>query len=165
MDQSSILRKLKIDLITDAPNSIVEWFNDIWKNLHVVQANVYHDMGGEYIYYLDDNIGSRKYIFFYDENGGIFYSSSRRYHEILESKLDTIYREYQSITKLLVENAIEKKIAQSAVNDSIEAGIPIKPPQLVDGNGYSEIEIALKHTDVIRDYPWPIKNYKGIIYG
>jgi hypothetical protein len=55
IDTASIIRQLKIDQITDTPNPTLEWFNELWSSLSVVQTNVYNTIGGEYIYYIKDN--------------------------------------------------------------------------------------------------------------
>ena len=47
-----ITRQLQIDIITDTPNIIYEWFNEfLWNEICLLKINVFHERGGETIYY------------------------------------------------------------------------------------------------------------------
>ena len=62
---SGLLRKLHIDLITDTPNPLFGWFNDLCSTLFVIELNIYHK-SGEYVYYIKD--GEKYKIVFYLDN-------------------------------------------------------------------------------------------------
>ena len=121
--ESSISRQLKIDLITDTPNPIIEWFISIWYKLYVVERNVMHCNGGEMIYYINGDV--KKCIFFRDDRRGIFRCDFTNFWTTLELSilgksndyiLPNDYTECQVITKILVEYLLgdSSTIAQPA---------------------------------------------------
>lgn len=78
----SKVRQLTIDMITDQPNELLEWFNDLWSKLIIVEKDVYHMDGGEIIYYLNDD-DCNKYVFFLDIRNDKFYCDSEHFWEKL----------------------------------------------------------------------------------
>ena len=104
-------RQLSIDLITDTPNDIITWFNDLWSRMHVIETEVYYRNGGELIYYIiNDN--QKEYIFYHDKKYNSFWCSHYRYWTILESKFNLSYTDIQDVTEILVENALNHKIKE-----------------------------------------------------
>ena len=110
MDQTKhLVRQLSIDLITDTPNSIIEWFDALWNKLTIVEINVYHKKGGELVYYID---GQPKIpIFYQDDENNRFWCNHHSYWLILKSDFNLNYYDIQGITKLLVENALISSVA------------------------------------------------------
>ena len=106
---SAIIRQLSIDLITDAHNPIIEWFNDLWSKLYVIETDVYHKEGGEFIYYMNND--EKLWIFLQDDESNLFWCNYDTYWSILESKFKFNYDDIQYLTKFLVENALNNSVA------------------------------------------------------
>lgn len=101
-----IARDIQIDLIMDNPNSITETFNDICKDLSVIEVNVYHNNGGEFIYYNKD----KKWIFFRDDKNDRFWCHYDRYWKIFLSKFNINYTDVRLLTIILVEKTLNNTI-------------------------------------------------------
>lgn len=106
---NSTIRQLKIDMITDEPNLLLDWFNDIWIKLSIIETDVYHQDGGEIIYYIDGDI--KQWVFYQDNKNDIFYCDYDHYWSILETKVDLNYNDIQDVTKLLVDNALNNSVS------------------------------------------------------
>ncbi len=61
-------------------NPIINLFNDITKDLQIINCNVYNEDGLEFIYYNRE----REWIFYQDAKNGEFWANYYRYWEILE---------------------------------------------------------------------------------
>ena len=107
---SVITRQLSIDLITDTPNEIIVWFNDLWSKLYIIETDVYHNDGGEIIYYIIMG-GKKQWIFFQDNENGRFWCDYDNYWSILQYRFYCEYNDIQAITKILVENALNNSVA------------------------------------------------------
>ena len=107
----AIVRQLNIDIITDTPNPIVEWFNDIWSRLYIIETNVFHKNGKEFIYYIIDDDKKRGFFFFQDNKNDKFWCDYDKYWSVLTSKFSLNYHDIQMVTKLLVENALNNSVA------------------------------------------------------
>ena len=107
-----LIRQLKIDMITDAYNPIIEWFNSIWNDLYVTETSVYHNNGGELIYFILNN-DVKKIIFYQDDSNENFWCHYDNYWSILESKHKLNYKDIQSINKFIVENGLNNSIGTS----------------------------------------------------
>jgi hypothetical protein len=66
IDYNTIIRQVQIDLITEASNEMLDWFNEFWDLLEVVETNVYHKDGGEVIYYYSSSKANKQPIFLID---------------------------------------------------------------------------------------------------
>ena len=109
-DLATIIRQLKIYMISEESNPILEWFNDLWNKLSIVETNVYHKDGGEFIYYyIEDD--KKQWIFFQDNKNDKFYCNYKHYWLILSSNFKLNSIGVQSITKFLVENALNNSVA------------------------------------------------------
>lgn len=106
---NNLIRQIQIDLITNDTNPIVEWFNNLWNKLDVIKTNVYHINCGEIVYYLNGN--RKQYIFYQDDENDRFWCNSDHYWKILINDFNLNYNEIQTVTKLLVENALNKTVA------------------------------------------------------
>ena len=106
---SAITRQVSVDLITDTPNEIIEWFNNLWSKLCIIETNVHHNMGGEIIYYTNNE--EKHWIFYEDDKDDKFWCNIERYWLIMETKFNINYIDIQLLTKLLVENALNNTIA------------------------------------------------------
>ena len=109
-DLEIIVRRLKIDLIAGTPNRINEWFEDLWSTLHICNIDIFHNNGGEYIYYkIVDNV--KEYVFYRDDDNGIFYCSTSLYWRKMGFKFNYTYSPIQTITKILLEHKLSASIA------------------------------------------------------
>ena len=118
------LRDIKLDLLMGKENPIVNLFNQITKDLKIINCEVYHKDGLEFIYHKDG-----EWIFYQNCKNEKFWTHYYRYWEILESEFSLEYEEIQAITKLLVEEALKR-----------EVGTPYSElPRMVD-----KVEEALK---------------------
>ena len=104
------IRQIQINLITDASNPIIEWFNSIWNRVHVIETDVYHKGGGELIYYIIIE-GKKQWIFFRDDKNTKFWCNHDHYWSYFYSNFTTKYTDIQDITKLLVDNALNNSVA------------------------------------------------------
>ncbi len=113
IDTDALIRQINIDLITDRPNPIIEWFNVLWDQLYIIETDVYHNNGGEFIYFqiIDEQ---KKMIFYQDNNNSKFWCNHNQYWSILTSKFNIGYVTIQSLTKVLVENALTNNVIETA---------------------------------------------------
>ena len=95
-------RQIKIDLITGDYNPIIEWFNDLWSKLLIMETNVFNEKGGEFIYHTLDN----DFLFYIDIQNGLYYCDLVNYWQHLESRLDHRYDELLTISKTLLEHVL-----------------------------------------------------------
>lgn len=102
------LRQLKLDLITDMPNPLQEWFKVLWSQLYVVKTDAYHNNGSETIFYINV-AGEKQWIFYQDHNG--FWCNYEYYWEKVANNVKGFFRDIQDITKLLVENSLGNTIS------------------------------------------------------
>ena len=104
------IRQLRIDLITDTYNPIIEWFDELWSRIRFIETNVYHKNGGEIIYFII--VDNKKVpIFFRNDTKDIFWYSMYNYCYLLETQFNIDYDSIQDITRILVENATSEVIA------------------------------------------------------
>ena len=99
------LRDIKLDLLMGNQNPIVDLFNQITKDIKIINTNVYNEEGLEFIYHKDG-----KWIFFHDVKNGKFWCSNARYWTLFTSKFDLSYEEIQNITKFLVEEELKREV-------------------------------------------------------
>jgi hypothetical protein len=99
------LRDIKLDLLMGKENPIVNLFNQITKDLKIINCEVYHKDGLEFIYHKDG-----EWIFYQNCKNEKFWTHYYRYWEILESEFSLEYEEIQAITKLLVEEALKREV-------------------------------------------------------
>lgn len=106
---NQFIRNIQIDLIMDNHNPIIDTFNSIWNDLSVIETDVYHQDGGEFIYYNSN----KEWIFLRDDKHERFWCHYRRYWELFESNLT--YQDIRDLTKELVENALNNSISTTKV--------------------------------------------------
>ena len=87
-------------------NTIVDLFNEITKELQIINCEVYNYDGLEFIYYNKEN----EWIFYQDAKNGKFWCDYNRYWSFFREKLNLEYKEIQAITKLLVEEALKREV-------------------------------------------------------
>ena len=100
------IRDIKLDLLMGNKNTIVDLFNEITKELQIINCEVYNDDGLEFIYYNKEN----EWIFYQDAKNGKFWCDYNRYWSFFREKLNLEYKEIQAITKLLVEEALKREV-------------------------------------------------------
>ena len=100
------IRDIKIDLVMGNKNPIIERFMEITKDLKIIKCDVYNEDGLEFIYHNKDG----EWIFYQDAKNGEFWANYKRYWEILEREFRLEYEEIQELTKLLVEEALNREV-------------------------------------------------------
>ena len=100
------LRDIKLDLLMGNQNPIVNLFNQITKDIKIINTNVYNKDGLEFIYHKDG-----EWIFYQDAKNEEFWCNFSTYWSFFECKLGLEYLEIQSITKYLVEEALKREVA------------------------------------------------------
>lgn len=103
-----ITRDIHIDLILEKFNPIIDKFNELWKGMVIIEENIYHKSGGEFMYYNS----KKEWIFFRDDDKDPFWCNYDRYWKVFETEFKLNYGEIQSITKILVENALDNKLTK-----------------------------------------------------
>lgn len=102
-----LIRDFQIDLIMgNKTNPIIELFDNIWGKLTVVEVNVYHNNGGEFIFYDTNNM----WVFFIDADTGKFFANYDNYWNIIVTKFNLRYSLIKIYTNLLVENELGKSL-------------------------------------------------------
>ena len=148
MNNKSIVRQLKIDLITDTPNDIITWFNDLLYKMYITETDVYHSNGGEFIYYTIID-GVKQWIFYRDIKEDKLWCNYNKYWSVLDYKFKLDFYDILGITKVLVENflntlvipdwldAITQAYVENALNDNSIIPFPLS-------DLYTDVEIALE---------------------
>ena len=143
------IRDIKIDLVMGNQNQIVDLFREITSGIEIINCDVYHKDGLEFIYHKDG-----QWIFYQDCKNEKFWTHYYRYWKILERELSLEYEEIQAITKLLVDEALKREVTtpfqggnyinclvEEALNR--EVGTPVSPI-IPSSNLLVAIEEALK---------------------
>ena len=91
------IRDLKLDLVLGNKNTIIDKFNEITKNLKVINTKVYVDHGQELIFYNENS----EWIFYQDLKNEDFWCNYKLYWSFFEDKC-LKYEEIQEITKYMV---------------------------------------------------------------
>ena len=99
------LRDIKLDLLMGKENQIVNLFNQITKDIKIINTNVYHDQGLEFIYFSGD-----QWIFYQDFDNEEFWCNYERYWSFFETNLGLEYGDIQEVTKYLVEEALKREV-------------------------------------------------------
>ena len=120
MTHNSIVRQFIIDHITDTPNPIMEWFDELWSRLYVKEADVFHNKGGELIYYDKINDNTKQYIFFRDDNNDRFWCTNINYWIILVMKFSLSYSDIVVVTKIMVDNALNGSVSNPMSKNNYE---------------------------------------------
>ncbi len=105
-----LARQLSIDFITDTPNPIIEWFSTLWSTLLVIETDVYHDEGGELIYYRI--VDGKKQWIFYQDSSTDYWCNDELYWTFLVTQFKVNWGDISAITKVLVENSLQASIAE-----------------------------------------------------
>jgi hypothetical protein len=93
-DPGSLIRTINIATITDTHHPIIDWFNDLWSQIHKVEVDVFNQNGEEFIYYIIDPVANRKIAIFYlgrqvRDSDQIYLSCSKdNYWSVLWNKLN-----------------------------------------------------------------------------
>ena len=101
------IRDIKLDLLMGNHNPMVDLFNEITKDLQIINCNVYNEDGLEFIYFVPTK---NEWIFYQDAKNDNFWCVYNRYWELFESKFHLKYTEIQAITKYLVEDALKREV-------------------------------------------------------
>ncbi len=133
------LRQLRIAMITGNSTPIMEWFNGLWKQLKVVETNVYGSKGGEFIYYINTTTDEREVVFYHNSNGETFWCNHPLYWEILHDTFGIGYKPAQEITKMLMDDVLNTSIAPPSypfdyhlAHKALGAIVEVKPfPQIM----------------------------------
>jgi hypothetical protein len=153
------IRDIKIDLVMGNKNPIIDMFCEITNGLGIINCNVYNEDGMEFIYYNREG----EWIFYQDCKNEKFWAHYKRYWALLESYFDLEYREIQAITKLLVEEALNREVTTPITVATINGlmveealKLEVGTPHRGGGSGSHSVEQALK-----REVGTPLKSYIG----
>ncbi len=94
-DNHSIIRQLKIDMITGEPNVYTDWFNSVWGSIHHME--IYTQLGRAIVYYIDDGILVKNPIFFTDPIFNNWYFDYKFFYTNLRS----LGFDYDTVGKLI----------------------------------------------------------------
>ena len=140
------LRDIKLDLLMGNQNPIIDLFCEITSGIEIINCNVYHKEGIEFIYFSGD-----QWIFYQDCQNGEFWCNYTRYWSLFESNLRLEYGEIQAITKYLVEEALKREVGTPDTTTGIWAiGVEealkreVSTPTGGTPYSWSEVEKALK---------------------
>ena len=140
------IRDIKIDLVMGNQNQIVDLFREITSGIEIINCDVYHKDGLEFIYHKDG-----QWIFYQDCKNEKFWTHYYRYWKILEKELSLEYEEIQAITKLLVDEALKREVttpimAHSGVSAVVDEAIKreVTTPHLTYQSQLSRVDEALK---------------------
>jgi hypothetical protein len=101
------IRDIKLDILMGNQNPIVDLFNEITKELQIINCEVYNEDGLEFIYFVPTK---NEWIFYQDCKNGEFWCNYTRYWSLFESNFSLKYEEMQAITKYLVEEALKREV-------------------------------------------------------
>jgi len=153
------IRDIKIDLLMGNQNPIVDLFNDITKDLQIINCDVYNKDGLEFIYFVPTKSAEHYYnkenewIFYQDAKNGEFWCVYNRYWKIFESEFNFKYEEIQAITKYLVEEALKREVTipkngQCLLENGVEEALKreVGEPNTANRRMIFELEDAFKKT-------------------
>ena len=139
------LRDIKLDLLMGNQNPIVNLFNQITKDLKIINCNVYNEEGLEFIYYQPS---TNEWIFYQDSKNEKFWCNFNSYWSFFESDLGLKYQEIQAITKYLVEDALKREFDVIVVGGGamVEEALKreVTTPFTSEGPEEIQVEDALK---------------------
>ena len=153
---NKLIRQIKIDLVLNNPNDIIEWFNGIWSKIHLIETDVYHKDMNELIYYIIID-GKKQWIFYQDRKNERFWCNYNNYWSIISTRFYCEYDAIQAITKVLVENALNNsvstlKLELSSMTSMVENAlnntnhIVISTPRNEGLDFYNSVENALNNS-------------------
>lgn len=107
-NSESIVRQIKIDLITGTSNYVINWFDKLWSEIHIIEMDVFHTNGGEFIYYKKED-GINTAIFFVDMKNNSLWCNSKLYWCCLENMIGHHFYTIRDITEVLIQNSSNGK--------------------------------------------------------
>ena len=113
----STLRDVKIDLITENSNPIINLFNEITEGLEILNTNVHNDIGVEFIYHKNS-----KYMFYQDYHEYSFWCDYETYWIKME-EIGLTYDDIVEITHLLFQKLMNDRGWELTITG---------PPRMVD---------------------------------
>lgn len=99
----STLRDVKIDLITENSNPIINLFNEITEGLEILNTNVHNDIGVEFIYHKNS-----KSMFYQDYHEYSFWCDYKTYWIKME-EIGLHYDDIVEITNLLFQKLMNDR--------------------------------------------------------
>ena len=115
MNKEDRFRKVKIDMIIGKYDLAIEWFNDIWSKMHIIETDVYHNDGGEFIFYnnieVNDTIEER-WIFYMDINLYDFWCDYLFYWTVMEEEFEIKSSNISTFTSIMMEDKSYKNLPE-----------------------------------------------------
>jgi hypothetical protein len=127
------LRDIKLDLLMGNQNPIVNLFNQITNDLKIINCDVYHDQGLEFIYFSGD-----QWIFYQDFDNEEFWCNYERYWSFFETNLGLEYGDIQEVTKYCFAISQSEYLVEEVLKRVVSTSI------LVVNNRNSLVKNALK---------------------
>ena len=134
LSHKAIIRTVQIDLILGRSNPIIDIFNNLWEKLVVVEVNVYHKNGNEYIYYLDDE--AKTPIFYNDVTSREFWVTYKSCWSIIQEKFSLKYYDTQIIIGFLLSNALNTNI-ESPFVEELNSSLVYRAVESIDINTHT----------------------------
>ena len=150
------LRDIKLDLLMGNQNPIVDLFNQITKDIKIINTNVYNEDGLEFIYFAPAESSENynkdvQWIFYQDCKNEKFWTHYSGYWSLFESNFHLKHEEIQAITKVLVEEALKREVStpyipmkykQQKVEDALKR--EVTTPSTAQAIHFRKVEEALK---------------------
>lgn len=102
---SASVRQVQIDLITGNPNVYIERFMGLCENLSIINDDIYHTNGGEYIYYSQ----TEEWVFYQDQYKDRFWYNYYYWIKGMINGNGISEIEATVITRLLMEDILIQK--------------------------------------------------------
>jgi hypothetical protein len=143
MNTDAITRSMRIDMITGTKNPFIEYFDIIWSELSVVDGDIYHQNGGEYIYYINGK--TKEFVFYIDMSGQYRMWCSQKYYTRMGEKFvmaqGSVAKYTQALTSLKINTDSPIPYLVNPVNNRIitdKLNFDITPPEFM-GQRYIEL--------------------------
>ena len=111
MNQDALIRQIKIDMITNEPNPIIDWFNKFWTIIKIEykkNADVYNSYDA--IVFVNDR-NTQQFYYSYAIKNVI----DRLICENYKINVQLHYKVVCSVIKLLVENKINSQVEEASL--------------------------------------------------
>ncbi len=116
MNGDAIVRQIRIDMILDQPNAILDWFKNIWHHLRIKRVDVYYGIGCEWIYYLHPDQNKKQWMVYHDTTRGCYWLNCEKFWNLLYEHHNVEPGNARVIFQFLMTNVMEKEIAKEVID-------------------------------------------------
>lgn len=100
MDADSTIRQLKIAMITDTPNEIITFMENLCTELKVVNTNVFNDFGYESVYYITTH--KKQPLFYYDDSRSYMLCDFEYIWKLMEKFIERYISSVKETSKIAI---------------------------------------------------------------